>query len=229
MSHFTPTTGALNLTSVTPMAENPAQSPSKKWIEPVVAVLMALTTICTAWCSYESATWTRQSNRLMNESNALEQRAALLEVQGNQALIVHTAMFMELLAAQYAGNEKLASFYAERFPPDVTKAYEAWLAQKPFENRAADAHPFVPNLYQVRGAAEATAARADAVRRVDEAREAGNRSGQYLANTVLFATVLFFAGTAGRFEQPRVRLFAAAFGVALFLFAAIRMLLMPAA
>jgi hypothetical protein len=41
--------------------------------------------------------------------------------------------------------------------------------------------------------------------------------------------VLFFAGTAGKFEQPRVRLFAAAFGVALFVFAVIRMLLMPAA
>src|SRR5882724_747814 len=74
------------------MAENPAQSPSKKWIEPVVAVLMALTTICTAWCSYESATWTRQSNRLMNESNALDRQAALLDVQ-------------------HAGNEKLASSF----------------------------------------------------------------------------------------------------------------------
>jgi hypothetical protein len=212
------------------MVEKPVETPPRrKWIEPVVAVLMALTTLCTAWCSYESAVWTRRSNGLMNESNSLEQRAALLDVQGNQALIVHTAMFMELLAAQHAGNEQLASFYAERFPPDVKKAYEAWLAQKPFENRAADAHPFVPNLYQVRGAAEAAAARADSVRRVAEARAAGNRSGQYLANTVLFATVLFFAGTAGKFEQPRVRLFATAFGVALFVFAVIRTLLMPAA
>ena len=165
----------------------------------------------------------------MNEYNALERRAAQIEVQGNQALIVHTAMFMELLAAQHAGNEQLANFYAERFPPDVKKAYEAWLAQKPFENRAADAHPFVPNLYKVRGAAEAAAAKADAERRVVEAREAGNRSGQYLANTVLFATVLFFAGTAGKFEQARVRLFAATFGVALFAFAVIRMLVMPVA
>ena len=148
---------------------------------------------------------------------------------GSQALIVHTSMFMQLLAAQHAGNEQLASFYAERFPPDVKKAYEAWLAQKPFENRAADPHPFVPNLYQVRGVAEAAAARTDSAAKVAQAREAGNRSGQYLANTVLFAAVLFFAGTAGKFEQPRVRLFAAAFGVALFLFAAIRMLLMPAA
>jgi hypothetical protein len=211
------------------MAENSAESPQRKWIEPVVAVLMALTTIGTAWCSYESATWTRQSNRLMNESNALERRAALLDVQGSQALIIHASMFMQLLAAQHAGNQQLASFYAERFPPDVKKAYDAWLAEKPFENRAADAHPFVPSLYQVRGAAEATVARADSVRRVAEAREAGNRSGQYLANTVLFATVLFFAGTAGKFEQPRVRLFAATFGVALFVFAVIRTLLMPAA
>src|SRR5437660_2137262 len=211
------------------MSEKPAESLRMKWIEPVVAVLMALTTLCTAWCSYESAAWTRRSNRLMNESNALERQAALLDVQGSQALIVHTSMFMQLLAAQHAGNEQLASFYAERFPPDVKKAYEAWLAQKPFENRAADAHPFVPNLYQVRGATEAAATRAEAVRRVTEAREAGNRSGQYLANTVLFATVHFFAGTAGKFEAPRVRVYSAAFGVAVFAFAVIRMLLMPAA
>jgi hypothetical protein len=212
-----------------PMVKKGTESPPRNWIEPVVAILMALTTLCTAWCSYESAAWTRRSNRLMNEYNALERRAALLEVQGSQALIIHASMFMQLLAAQHAGNEQLANFYAERFPPDVKKAYDAWLAQKPFENRAADAHPFVPNLYQVRGTAEAAGARADSARRITEAREAGNRSGQYLANTVLFATVLFFAGTAGKFEQPRVRLFAAAFGVAVFVFAVVRMLLMPAA
>lgn len=211
------------------MSENSTPAPRRKWIEPVVAIVMALTTLCTAWCSYQSAAWTRQSNRLMNEYNALERRAALMEMQGNQALIVHSSMFMQLIAAQHAGNEQLASFYAERFPPDVKKAYDAWLAQKPFENRAADPHPFVPNLYRVRGAEEATAARDEAAQKVVQARAAGNRSGQYLANTVLFATVLFFAGTAGKFQQPRVRLSAAIFGLAVFAFAVIRMLLMPAA
>jgi hypothetical protein len=212
-----------------PMVEKPAELPRRKWIEPVVAVLMALTTLCTAWCSYQSAAWTRRSNRLMNEYNALERRAALIDVQGNQALIVHSSMFMQLIAAQHAGNEKLASFYAERFPPDVRKAYDAWLAQKPFENPAADPHPFVPNLYKVRGAEEAATARAESAQRVTEARAAGNRSGQFLANTVLFATVLFFAGTAGKFEQTRVRHSAAVFALAVFAFAAVRMLLMPAA
>ena len=211
------------------MVEKPAESPRRKWIEPVVVIVMALTTCCTAWCSYQSAAWTRRSNRLLNEYNALERRAALLDIQGSQALIIHVAMFMQLLAAQHAGNQQLASFYSERFPPDVKKAYDAWLAQKPFENRAADAHPFVPNLYQVRDAAEATAARAEAMKQLTTARASGNRSGQYLANTVLFATVLFFAGTAGKFEQPRVRFSAAIFALAVFAFAVIRMLFMPAA
>lgn len=211
------------------MVSNTDAPKKRKWIEPVVVVVMALTTCCTAWCSYQSAAWTRRSNRLLNEYNALERRAALLEVQGSQAVIVHVGMFMQLLAAQHAGNEQLTRFYAERFPPDAKKAYKAWLAQKPFENSAADGHPFVPNLYEVRGVAEAAALRSEAAQKVVQAREAGNRSGQFLANTVLFATVLFFAGTAGKFEQPRVRLSAAFFAVAVFLFAVIRMLLMPAA
>src|SRR3977135_4542927 len=111
------------------MSEKPVESLRKKWIEPVVAVLMALTTLCTAWCSYESAAWTRRSNRLMNESNAGERRAALIDVVWLQALIIPASMFMQPLAAPHAGNEDLARFYAERFPPDVKKAYEAWLAQ----------------------------------------------------------------------------------------------------
>src|ERR1700750_105822 len=105
-------------------------APRKKraWIEPVIALVMALTTLCTAWCSYQSAAWTRRGNRSMNESNALERRAALLDVQGDPALTAPAAMFMHLLAAYHAGNEKLVNYYAERFPPEAKKAYEAWLA-----------------------------------------------------------------------------------------------------
>src|SRR5437016_14633126 len=169
------------------------EPPRKGWVEPIVALLMALTTVGTAWCSYQSARWTRQRKRLMNEFNARERRAGLLSVQGMQQATIHTAMFMEVLAAKQAGNEQLVNFYVERFPPDVRKAYDAWLAQKPFENPSADPHPFVPRLYEPRGTREAADATAKAASPLKTARSARNISGQYLANTVLFATVLFFA------------------------------------
>jgi hypothetical protein len=199
----------------------------KRWVEPVTALLMALATLSTAWCGYQSAAWTRQSNRLMNEFNSLERRAGLLSVQGVQQATIHAAMFMQLLAAQQAGNEKLVNFYVERFPPDVRKAYDAWLAQKPLENPNADPHPFVPKLYEVPRTREAADATAKAANSLQEARNAGNVSGHYLANTVLFATVLFFASASGKFEQRRVRVVAFAFAVAVFGFAVMRTLMLP--
>lgn len=208
-------------------ASNQEPQEKKRWVEPVAALLMALATLSTAWCSYQSAAWTRKSNRLMNEFNALERKAGLLTMQGTQQATIHAAMFMQLLAAQQAGNEKLVNFYVERFPPDVRKAYDVWLAQKPFENPNADPHPFVPNLYEPRGAREAANATAKAATSQQQAGAAGSVSGQYLANTVLFAAVLFFASASGKFEQRRVRLLAFSFATAVFIFAVVRTAMLP--
>ena len=214
-------TNGPSVSEVLSRAPKPEQG-KKPWVEPVAALLMALATLGTAWCSYESASWTRRSNRLLNEYNSLERQSGLLSLQGMQLATIHTAMFMQLLAAKQAGNENLANFYEQRFPPDVRKAYDAWMAQKPFENPRADPHPFVPNLYEPRGSHQATEVSATAAEKLRNARAAGNVSGAYLANTVLFATVLFFANAATKFEQRRVRLMAFIFALAVFAFAAAR-------
>jgi hypothetical protein len=201
--------------------------PRKTWVEPITAVLMALATVGTAWCSYESAAWTRVGNRLMNECNSLERKAGVLNVQGLQTATIHVAMFMQLLAAKQAGNENLANFYVQRLPPDARKAYDAWVAQRPFENPNADPHPFVPNLYELRDARKAAAATAAAGEKLQSARNAGSISGRYLSNTVLFATVLFFANAAGKFEQRRVRIVSFFFAVAVFTFAVVQIAMLP--
>ena len=48
-----------------------------------------------------------------------------------------------------------------------------------------------------------------------------------IANTVLFATVLFFASASGKFEQRRVRLVAFVFAAAVFIFAVVRTAMLP--
>jgi hypothetical protein len=144
-----------------------------------------------------------------------------------QQATIHTGMFMQALAAHDAGNDKLVNFYVERFPPELRKAYDTWLAQKPFENPNADPHPFVRRLYETPGTHEAADANAKAADSQQKAGAAGSVSGQYLANTVLFATVLFFANAAGKFEQRRVRVVAFAFAVAVFLFGVVRTAMLP--
>src|ERR1043166_2050807 len=157
-------------------APNTELNQKKKWVEPVAALLMALATLSTAWCSFESAAWTRQSNRLMNEFNTLERKAGLLRIQGMQQATIHTGMFMQALAAHQAGNENLVNFYVERFPLELRKAYDAWIAQNPFENPKADPHPFVSKLYMTPGTREAAEATAKAANSQHQAGQAGSVS-----------------------------------------------------
>src|SRR6266702_4233453 len=204
------------------MADPNPNDIKRRRFEPVSAIRMAMATLSTAWCSYQSSRWNGQSGGFATEAGRLNQKAALLHLEGNQVIGIQAKMFTEFIDAHVAGNEKLAHFYSDRFGPELRKAFDAWLAEKPFENPNADPHPFVPKLYDVRGTREAADATAKAATSQQEAGAAGSISGQYLANTVLFAAVLFFASASGKFEQRRVRVVAFAFAVAVFAFAVIR-------
>ena len=152
-----------------------------------------------------------------------------LHLEGNQVTAVQAQMFMQWVNAHAATNENLAQFYAARFGPELQKAFTGWLAQKPFESTQAAPHPFGPELYESRFAAEEKAAVAESARFSGLASAATQTGAGYLSNTVLFATVLFFAGMSGRFEQRRVRAGTMFFAIAVFLFAASRVVVLPVA
>jgi hypothetical protein len=207
---------------------NPSEA-KRRWFEPASAILMALATLGTAWCSYESSKWNGQSSSFATEAGRSNQQAALLHLEGNQVTTLQAKVFTEFIDAQMSDKEKLARFYLDRFPPELRKAYDAWLAEKPFENPNADPHPFVPNLYQPRFVQEARQANANASRSDAEAKRTSHVAAQYLSNTVLFAAVLFFAGTSAKFDHRYVRQSCFFFAVAAFFFAAVRTLMLPIA
>jgi hypothetical protein len=205
---------------------NPNES-RRRWFEPASAIVMALATLSTVWCSYQSSKWSGQSGGFATNAARLEQKAALLNLEDNQVISIQVKLFADFIDAQMIGNDKLAHFYSDRFPPELRKAYDAWLTEKPFENPNADPHPFVPKLYEARFVQDARLATADAGRNDAEAKRTGNVAAQYLSNTVLLAAVLFFAGTSAKFDQRYVRQSSLFFAIAAFLFAAVRMLMLP--
>jgi hypothetical protein len=211
------------------MADPNPSAAKRRWFEPASAILMALATLGTAWCSYQSSEWNGQSSSFATEAGRANQKAALFHLEGNQVTSLQAKMFTEFMDAQMTGKENLARFYSDRFPPELRKAYDAWLAEKPFENPKADPHPFVPNLYQPRFVQDARQANADAGRNDAEAKRTSRIAAEYLSNTVLFAAVLFFAGTSAKFDHRYVRQSSFFFATAAFLFAAVRMFLLPVA
>lgn len=202
---------------------------ANRWIEPAAAILMALTTLATTWCSYQASRWNGQSSGMITKAGTLERKANLLSIEGRQVEMVQTNVFMQLMAAKLAGNEPLQKFYEARIGGEFKPAYEAWLAEKPFENPKAPPSPFVPPLYKMRYASEVTDAQTEAADCLLEADRTGSIGSRYLGNTIMLAAVLFFTGTSTRFDSRRVRSGCFYFGAALFLVVVVRLLTLPVA
>ncbi len=203
--------------------------PNRPWFEPVTVILMAVASLSTAWCSYQSSLWSGESSGLATLADKLERQADARHLESRQLESMHSRMWMEAMDAQIDGDEKLARFYTARFTDELKPAWEKWIALKPLENPAAPPHPFVPEFYTLPFTAEIAAANAEAAREEARSNTAGHTAGSYLSITVILATVLFFTGTAGRFDRRHVRWFSLAFAGTLFIYAAVRMIMLPVA
>lgn len=205
-----------------------ANAPGKPALfEPLALLLLSLATVGTAWCSYEAAAWGGISQRTMNLSAAAGRRAAADQLQNNQMALLDVLLFSQYINARAASNQELSRFYSERFRGEAKVAFEAWMATRPFENPSAPPHPFVTNFYQPRLLESAREAEGESQRFWEQAGEAGRTSRNYVLMTVLLAVALFCSGTASKFDILWVRRAALALGLAAFVFAAGRLLLLP--
>src|SRR5580704_17325709 len=173
------------------MTDTTTREGKRRWLEPSSAILMAVATLSTAWCSYQSSKWNGQSSGLATNADRLARKGAVYQVQDNQVLGIQVQLFTDFVDAKVNGNEKLAQFYSDRFPPELRAAFDRWMEQKPFENSKADPRPFVPSLYKARYAEDIRQIAADASNDGAEAKRTGDIGARYLSNTVLFAMVLF--------------------------------------
>lgn len=203
--------------------------PKRRWFEPATAILMAVSSLSTAWCSYQSSRWSGQSSSLATRADKLERQADTMLLEAQQIETVQVKAVMEVIDAHMAGNEKLEKFYTDRFPADLKSSYEKWIALKPYENPTAPPHPFVPALYTPRFAQDIRDAKAEAARDDAQSNVTGQHASTYLSNTVILASVLFFAGTMGKFNQRHVRWSSLAFAVTLFAYALVRIFMLPVA
>jgi len=195
--------------------------------EPLALVLLSLATVGTAWCSFQAASWGGVSQRLTNMSAAASRHAVTAELKSTQITTLDVLLFSQYMNAYAESNHALSRFYAERFRGEAKQAFEAWIATKPFENTNAPPHPFTPALYQPKLIAEADAAETESQRLWQQAGEAGRNSRGYVLITVVLASALFCGGTAAKFEGAWTRRIVLLLGLAAFLFAAVRLIMLP--
>ena len=178
----------------------------RRWMDLLSAVVMASSTVATAYGAYQSSLWNGEQNRHKARSTTAVVRAGKLSNLALQRTAVHVNLFVHWLSSLNKGDQRTADFLSGRFPEPLKTAAEAWRATKPFENPGAPASPFDMPQYALPETVEANRWEQTAQDESAASENAGAMANRYLLFTIIYASVLFLAGISGKFKWPAVDL-----------------------
>jgi len=195
--------------------------------ELLATILLAVAAVATAWSSYQSARWSGVQANDYSAANAARIESTRAATEAGQQTQVDVLTFTQWVDAYARHETRLADFYFQRFRAEFKPAVEAWIATRPLRNAGAPATPFAMPRYHLAATAESRSLLAKAEATAAAARQANQRSDNYVLAVVLFAAALFFAGISTKLSEPGQRLFVLGLGYLLFLGTAVWLATFP--
>jgi hypothetical protein len=180
--------------------------PWDRWIELAVAIFMACVAVGTAWSGYQASRWGGVQSVKFSEAGALRTESTRASTLGGQIAQLDAAVYMNWINAFAAEEQNLIDFYYQRFRDDFKIAVDAWLATDPTNNPDAPESPFEMPEYSVDQFEKAIRLEEEASHTFMEGKDANQQSDDYILNTVILASVLFFTGIVNRFRWRFVRI-----------------------
>jgi hypothetical protein len=184
-------------------AETPAVPPAKHK-EFILAVVLSAAGLLTTFASYQASLWDGDQASAYTRTGVQRALASRATAEANTLKTSELSLFLTWLNAKAAGNERLAAFFAARFPSEFRPAFDAWLAQSPLTNPEAPTSPFaMPNYVQpaVQQARELDR-QAEAI--LKEGEIANRVSDAFTRASVILGMAMFFSGISQVFECPPI-------------------------
>jgi hypothetical protein len=167
---------------------------TKERLELWATVLLSVATLLTAWSAFQATKWGGVMSIRFSEANAARTESARASGTANSQRTVDVTIFASYVEAVAAERREQEEFVGDRFRDEFRPAFEAWVATQPRVNPEAPPSPFALPEYRLEAEREAGKLAALADRRGQQARDANQQGDDYVLLTVLFASVLFFAG-----------------------------------
>ncbi|MBI2793177.1 MAG: hypothetical protein HYX66_00830 [Ignavibacteria bacterium] len=163
-------------------------------LERIATVLLALATVATAWCAYQSTVWSSVQEYQLHDADTVYLEVQALRTLSMQKTTIDVLAFINYLNAVAKDEDSLASFYQKRFPVRMLPAFNAWVALKPGTNPSAPLTPFLMKEYRVPETLRADSLQSEYKGMFKTASESNAHSEHYVLLTVIFASVMFFGG-----------------------------------
>ena len=178
-----------------------------RWVEILAATVLALATVASAWSAYQATRWGGVQAEAYAEAGAARAESVRMSDLADAHLTIDVEYFAIWLdETAKGGDEQVVALIQRAFRPEFEPAFEAWLATDPLVNQDGPATPFEMEEYVLASAQEAEELRTEAEAAAAVAADANQTGDNYVLTTVLFASVLFFAGISSKFSGRWVRI-----------------------
>jgi hypothetical protein len=178
----------------------------ERTLELVATLLLALATVGIAWSGYQGARWNGRQAREYAQANTARNLANRAATNGDRERTQDQLNFNRWLEVTTENNQTLVQLYERRFRPEFRPAFEAWLAQDPLNNPAAEPSPLRMPQYHVADLEKSDRLEREGSEHFVLGKDATENTDSYVLSTVFFAAVLFFAGISLRFAWLPMRI-----------------------
>ena len=187
------------------MSRKPIGKGLDRFLEVLAVILLGIATVGTAWCGFQSALWSGESDRITNV--AADERADANRLFGlaTQEISYDASVVASYAQASASNNAALQAFYRSTLVRKEFVTYlDSWEAQLKAGKTPVNLLEDKTYLDAVLGPYQAAEKQAG----VDaKAADTAGRTGDlYVLSTVLLAVSLFFAGVTSSFRSPTLRL-----------------------
>ncbi len=172
-------------------------------LEIIAVLLLAIATLGTAWCGYQSSQWNGVQTDLARQSS--DER---VESNRQFGLATQRVAYDSTLVADYAqaiqsGNTKLADFYRNTLArPEFLAQLDVWQKQILAGQKV---NIFTDPAYLKVQFQQYNDAAAKSENLSVASQAAGNTADDYVLTTILLAVALFFAGVTSSFRYKPAR------------------------
>jgi hypothetical protein len=189
-------------------ADPPALPPKRqrfaRAIEILAVFILSVATVSSAWSAYEATRWSGVQAVNYGQASALRTESTRESNRANTLSAIDVQLFSDWVAALSQKDTRRADFLRARFREEFRPAFNTWLNSVP-KGTIPPGSPFALPEYSLASQREADRLVVDAEAHFAAANDANQIGDNFVLTTVLFATVLFFAGIASHFESVGIK------------------------
>jgi len=191
------------------MLSNLNSERQKARLEIYNTIVLAVATLCAAWCAYQGNLWDGIQTFRLADSNKYSRLSQQILIRSDQAKTMDEGAIISLMDAVFDKDKKRIDYILKGLKPELSKILSDWMQLNALNDSTAYRNPMLTPAYL-----ELMKTRTDESEEMNtkaaEAFNAGNKanliSDTYSFLTVMFSTVMFLSAVTTKLVRPQAGL-----------------------